>query len=140
MVEAHNSLGSGERCHAPLRRIFLKIREEYPKIDKNIVLKLAVRAMNDTMGPEGLVPSYLVFGCIPRFPSTDSTLPTQQQRMDAMQAARREMAIITAELQIRKALMSRVLRNADLVIEIGDLVRIFRETEKIHLSLSLHSS
>ncbi len=73
-------------------------------MDKNIVLKLAMKATNDTMGPEGLVPSYLVFGCIPRFPSTESTLSTQQQRMDGMQAARLEMAIITAEVRIGKAL------------------------------------
>ncbi len=50
--------------------------------------------------------------------------------MDAMQSDRREMAIITAELQIRKALSSRVPRNADLVIEVGDLVRVFRENDK----------
>ena len=86
-VEAHNSLGSGERYHALLRRIFLKIREEHPKMGKNIILKLPVKAMDDTLGPKGLVPSYLVFSCIPRFPSTESTLPTQQQRMDAMQSA-----------------------------------------------------
>ncbi len=96
----------------------------------NVILKLAVKAMNDTMGPKGLVPSYLVFGCILRFPSAESTLTTQQQRMDAMHAALREMLIITAELRIRKALSSHVPRNADLVIEVGDLVRVFRETEK----------
>ena len=126
-VEAHNSLGSGERYHAPLRRIFLKIREPHPKMDKNIILKLPVKVMNDTMGPEGLVPSYLVLVCIPRFPSAGSPLPMQQQRMDAVQSARREMAIIFAELRIRKALSSRVPRNADLVIEVGDLVRVFRD-------------
>ncbi len=129
-VEAHNSLGSGERYHALLRRIFLKIREEHPKMGKNIILKLPVKAMDDTLGPKGLVPSYLVFSCIPRFPSTESTLPTQQQRMDAMQSAWREMAIITVEFRIRKALWSRVPRNADLVIEVGDLGRVFRETDK----------
>ena len=99
-------------------------------MDKNIILKLPVEPINDTMGPKGLVPSYLVFGCVPRFPSTKSALPTQQQRMDAMQLARWETAIITAELRIRKALSSRVPRNADLVIEIGDLVRVFRDTDK----------
>ncbi len=67
-VGAHNWLGSGERYHAPLRRIFFKIWEEHPDMGKNIILKLAVKAMNDTMDPEGLVPSYLEFGCILRFP------------------------------------------------------------------------
>ncbi len=30
----------------------------------NIVMNLAVMAVNDAMGSKGLVPSYLVFGCI----------------------------------------------------------------------------
>ncbi len=77
-VAAQTSLGSGEKYHAPLRRIFLKIREEHPKIDYNIILKLAVKATTDTIRTEGLVPSCIVFGCIQRFPSTDYTLPTQQ--------------------------------------------------------------
>ena len=47
-----------------------------------------------------------------------------------MQSARSEMAIISAELRIRKALSSRVPRNADLGIEVGELVRVFRETDK----------
>ncbi len=130
VLETHNSLGPGERYNTPLRRIFLKIRGKHPKMRKIIILNLAVKDLNDTMLPEGLVPSYLVFGCIPRFPSTESTMPTQQQRVDAMQSARREMAIVTAELRIRKALSSHVPRNADLVVEVGDLVRVFRETGK----------
>ncbi len=40
------------------------------------------------------------------------------------------MAIITAGVRIRKAHSSRVPRNADLVIEVGDLVRVFRENDK----------
>ena len=99
-VEAHNSLRSGERYHALSRWILLKIRKEHLKMDNNIRLKLAVKAMNDTMGPEGLVPFYLVFGGIPRFPSTESALQTQQQRINDMQAARRELSIITVELRI----------------------------------------
>ncbi len=101
-VEAHNSLRSGEIYHALLSWILPKIREENLKMDNSIRLKLAVKATNDTMGPEGLVVLYLVFGGIPRFPSMDSALPTQQQRKDAMQAARHEMSIITVELRIPK--------------------------------------
>jgi hypothetical protein len=34
-----------------------------------VCLDLSVRAMNVTLGPEGLVPSLLVFGVLPRLPS-----------------------------------------------------------------------
>ena len=50
-----------------------------------------------------------------------------------MQAPRRGMNIITAELRSRKALSSHVPRNADLVIEVDDLVRVFRETGKRYI-------
>ncbi len=39
-VEAHNSLGSGERYHASLSRIFFRIREEHPEMDKIIIPEL----------------------------------------------------------------------------------------------------
>ncbi len=96
----------------PLRRIFLKPREKHPETDINII-------------------SYLLFGYIPRFSSTESTLPTQQQRIDVMQPVRLEMAIITVEIRIRKDLSSRGPRNADLLIDVGELVRVFHETDKL---------
>ena len=132
-VEAHNALGSGERYHAPLRRIFRKIRNEEPKLDMSIVLQLAVKAINDTMGPEGLVPSLLVFGCIPRFPAVSSKVPEQKERMNALISARQEMATITAELRVTKALRSKVPRNADLVIFPGQRVLVWRESDKKYI-------
>eukprot|EP00171_Calliarthron_tuberculosum_P022911 IDg22911t1 len=56
-IEAHNSLGLGERYHQPLRNTFRKLRIEYPTAPKELLLKLSVKSMNDTLGPEGLVPS-----------------------------------------------------------------------------------
>ena len=58
-------------------------------------------AMKSKIFPEGIDVSYLVFGCITRFSSTDSTLPERQQGMDSMQAARSEIAIISVKLRIR---------------------------------------
>jgi len=63
-IESHNSLGPGERYHEPLRRVFRKILDEYPKMHQDMVLRLALKACNDTLGPEGLVPSLLVFGTV----------------------------------------------------------------------------
>ena len=63
--EAHNSLGIGERYHEPLREAFLKLREDYPKLNKDIILALAVKAIIDILGPEGIVPSAIVFGEYP---------------------------------------------------------------------------
>ncbi len=132
-VESHNSMGNGERYHDPLRRVFRKIKEDLPRMKNEIALRLALKACNDTLGPEGLVPSLLVFGCIPRFPSVESSIPAQKHRMIAMQKAKSEMETITAALRIRRALLSKVPRNADLKLSIGDKVKIFRESGKKYI-------
>ncbi len=129
-VESHNSLGSGERYRDPLRRIFNKIVHESPAIDRELALRLAIKAITDTAGPKRLVPSLLVFGTLPRFPTVNTKLPAQRERMHALQLARTEMATITSELRIRKAIMSKLPRNCDLIVRPGDQVRVCRETDK----------
>ena len=47
----------------------MKLRDEHPLVDRNLILALAVKAINDTLGSEGVVPSALVFG---EFPSLRS--------------------------------------------------------------------
>ena len=91
VVESHNSIGFSERYYAPLCRVFNKIKHENPKMDRRIAFRIFVKAMNDTLGPNGYVPSFLVFGCVPRFPAVDSKPPEQQSHMDALSRARQEM-------------------------------------------------
>lgn len=62
----HSSLGAGERYHQPLRATFRKIRLACPKVCKEFLLIMAVKAMNDTLGPKGLLHSALVFGGLPQ--------------------------------------------------------------------------
>ncbi len=70
-VERHNSIGSGERYHAPLRCVFDVVRKSYPKLNPEIALCLAVKGINDTIGPENLVPTPLVCGSMPSFPAVN---------------------------------------------------------------------
>lgn len=41
--ESHNSLGSGERYHDPLRRIYSQVRYSEPSLKKQFALKLALK-------------------------------------------------------------------------------------------------
>ena len=77
-IEHHNALGAGERYHDPLRRVFKKVKHEYPGLNRELALRISVKSINDTMGPEGLVPSLLVFGCLPRFSASDSNVVEQK--------------------------------------------------------------
>ena len=128
-IESHNAIGVGERYHAPLRQIYSKIRTDVPSIDPSMALKLANKTMNDTMGPEGLVPSLLVFGLLPRFPPSSTPLLSHAARMEAMEIARLEMADIVAKQKIQRALRSRAPPASKYIINPGDDVYLHREND-----------
>lgn len=79
-VEAHWSIGTVERYHAVLRRAYHIVKEELPNLHIDIVVQMAVKAVNDTAGPDGLVPTLLVFGAYPRLVEYDPPSPTVTQR------------------------------------------------------------
>jgi hypothetical protein len=113
-VEAHNSLGIGERYHDPLRRVYHKVRKEFPSMSLELALRLAVKAMNDTMGPNGLVPSLLVFGMVPRFPIIDANVSDKEQRRLSMKVSREEYQNLVAEMRVKAALLHNLPAAADL--------------------------
>ena len=66
-VEAHNSIGKVERYHQPLRRAYEIIQDELQdKTSPEIMLQMAVKAVNDSAGSDGIVPTLLIFGAYPR--------------------------------------------------------------------------
>ena len=67
-VEAHWSIGMVEKYHAVLQKAYKVIADNLQGcgLSKEIILQMAVKAINDTAGPNGLVPTLLVFGAYPR--------------------------------------------------------------------------
>lgn len=65
-VEAPQSMGTVKRYHAPVRRAFNIIRTEAPSRDEEATLRAAVKAVNDSAGPDGLVLTLLVYLSLPR--------------------------------------------------------------------------
>ncbi|KAI0999447.1 hypothetical protein K3495_g8752 [Podosphaera aphanis] len=68
---------------------------------------MAVKAVNDTAGYNGLVPTLLVFGAFPRITATDSSTPSTMQRAAAIKAAMAETAKLHAARQVKDALRQR---------------------------------
>jgi hypothetical protein len=90
-TESHNFLGTVERFQAPLRRIYMKLKHDYPLFHRDVRLALAVKSMNDVIGPEGLVPSLLVLGVVPRILNISRVqFPSQTERFRALVSARKE--------------------------------------------------
>lgn len=71
-VEAANSIGIVGRYHLPHRRAYQIIKAELDQGNRNKagILQMAVKAVNDTAGPNGIVPTLLVFGAFPRITNT----------------------------------------------------------------------
>ena len=64
-IKAYNSVGKVERYHALLRRVYKIISLELEDASKELTLQIAVKAINDSAGLDGLVPTLLVFGAYP---------------------------------------------------------------------------
>ena len=132
-VEAHNSVGKVERCHATLRRAYEIIKEELKdeSIDKEIVLQMAVKAINDTAGPDGIVPTLLVFGAYPRMTEMDPPSPSVAVRAEAIRMAMKEVRKLHAKRQVNDAL---AMRNGPSTLTTLNLplqseVRVWREKD-----------
>ena len=71
------------------------------------ILQMAVKAVNDTAGPDRLVPTLLVFGAYPRMTAESLPSPSMVKRSEAVQKATKALRKLTAERQITDALNTR---------------------------------
>ena len=69
-----------------------------------MVLQMAVKAVNDTAGPNGLVPTLLVFGAYPQMVEMDPPAPNMIDRTKAVKKAMAEVAKLRVNRQITDAL------------------------------------
>lgn len=106
-VEAHWSIGVVERYHAVLRRAYEIIQDETPDLSKDAKLQMAVKAVNDTAGPDRLVPTLLVFGAYPRMVDYDPPAPSVAARAAALKKATVEVRKLHAQRQVQDALNTR---------------------------------
>ena len=83
--------------------------------------------MNDTVGPDGLVPSLLVFGAVPSYPITNKDFPGQESRMKAIIDVRSEYGKIVSELRIQKPIRSKLPPDTKFDLRAGDKVLVYRE-------------
>jgi hypothetical protein len=70
---------------------FKRMKRELPKEQDEAILQYAVKAVNNTVGPEGLTPSLLVYGSIPR-PERNVPAATQIERARTVDMVRKEIA------------------------------------------------
>lgn len=88
--------------------MFRVLRKRHPEIEPETFLKYTIKGLNDTMRPNGLVSSLLVFGTVSTFPIENKIVPAQGERMRALRTAREEITRISAEQGIVTVLKTNV--------------------------------
>lgn len=129
-TEAHWSIGKVERYHAPLRRAFDILHAELSgTYTKEAILQATFKAVNDTVGPNGIVPTLLVFGAYPRLTEDSAPTPSSLKRAAAVQKAMKELRKVQAERQINAALGTRNGPDTTVVLDLPlqSEVRVWRE-------------
>ena len=61
-VESQNSIDVLKLCHKPFHGTYCKLKVDYPKTQWQLLFALFLKAMNNTLGSEGVRPSAPVFG------------------------------------------------------------------------------
>ena len=104
-VKAHWSIGKVKRGHVTLLRAYEIIQEEIGSdISREACLQMAVKALNDSTGPNGLVPTLLVFGAFPRMSDSDVPAPSIQQCAVAICKAMEEITKERAKRMVNNIL------------------------------------
>ncbi|CRK29788.1 hypothetical protein BN1723_003653 [Verticillium longisporum] len=133
-VEAHWSIGKVESYHKPIRRAYEILKAESRDTSLESLLQGAVKAVNDTAGPNGLVPTLLVFGAMPRITANSAPTATQAQRAEAVNKAMAELRRMVAKRKVNDALNTRNGPDTKQLLprslELGSDVLVFREREK----------
>lgn len=91
--ESHNSFGSAGWYHQPWRREISVVRLVLRSVYLEGALEMALKGMNDTKAPDGLVPTFRLFGSFSSFVTTASDLPIRGIHMAALRTTREEMAL-----------------------------------------------
>jgi hypothetical protein len=65
-----------KRYHSLLQQIYQIMCVKLPRIDKDVALQMAFKALNNTAGPNRLIPTLLVFKAYLRIVESDPPSPT----------------------------------------------------------------
>jgi hypothetical protein len=120
-VKAHNSVGLIERYHTLLRQAYkiLKKKLKDKHINKEIILQMAVKAVNNSARPDEIVLTLLVFGLYPKMTEIDTSSLTIVKKAKAIHVMTKEVHQLHTKRQVNNAL---AIHNSLNTIAIIDLL------------------
>lgn len=123
-IESPQSMSTVERQHATLRRAFDVLDRESPATYEELmhahlkeqhfdqILQAACKTVNGAIGPDGLVPTVLVYCSMPRVgASLGEATKTNRDRAQAQRKATIDITMLNARRQVRNAQATRNIPN-----------------------------
>jgi hypothetical protein len=105
-VEAYNSISIVERYYTLLYCLYKIIQDKLKdkNIDKKIILQIAVKAVNNSAGPNRLVPTLLVFSIYLQLTEIDLLSLSVTKKAEAIRAAIKKVRQLYIERQVQDIL------------------------------------
>jgi hypothetical protein len=132
LVETYNSIRKIERYYTPLRRVYKIIYNELRDTSAKASLQIAIKTINDSARPEGIIPILLVFGVYPRITENSALSPIITKRTKTIRKTTKEVQYLYAKQQITDTLAIRNGPNIIITLKllIQSDVRVWREADR----------
>ena len=101
-VEAHQLIKKVEHYYIVLYYAYQIVSKELPNLNKEMALQIAIKAVNNTAGPNRLVPTLLIFSTFPQMNELDPLALSIAQHAAAVKKAINEIKELCAKTQVQE--------------------------------------
>jgi hypothetical protein len=117
LVEAYNSIRKIKRYYNLLRQVYKIIYNEFrgTRTIIKMILQITIKAINNLVGPDGIIPTLLVFGAYPRIADSSLLLLIVIKRTEAIRKATKEVRCFHTKRHIADAL---AIRNGPNIVSV----------------------
>jgi hypothetical protein len=119
LVEAYNSIGKVKQYYNSLQQAYKIICNELRDIETStkMSLQIVIKAVNDSAGPDGIIPTLLVFGAYPRMTNNSVLSLTITKRAKTIRKASNEIRRYYTKQYIEDALRIRNGPNITIIFK-----------------------
>jgi hypothetical protein len=116
-VEAYNSIG---KIDGFLQQAYKIICDELRDTETNaeVSLQIAVKTINDSVGPDGIIPTLLVFGAYPKITNNSAPSPTTTKKAKTIRKTSNEIKRYYAKRHIKDAFRIRNSPNTTAIFKL----------------------
>jgi len=82
------------------------------------MLQIAVKVINNLVGPNSIIPTLLVFSTYPQLTKIDPLSPLVTKRVEAIYVVTKEVCCLYAERQVKDALDMRNSPNTKIILDL----------------------